>query len=408
MKKIMFIIWVLVALTACQFAPRAYTVLLDSPGHLSENAKLEAIDENLISANHQLAQTMLSYFENNQTNTFVSPLSLQLALAMTINGADHTTLAQMQKALYIDGMTLNDFNKAFKNLQHQLLRDQGIQFKLSNSIWIRNTYQDQVLPTFLETNKTFYNPMIAAGDFSNKEMVKAINDWVYKNTNKTIQEAVEYPIDSLTQMFLINTLYFKGDWQLPFKKENTSLRSFLDQQVDTMAMVNYLHYYENDNGQFVSLPYGDSSIVMLLGLAKDNQYLEVNQFMDALELMNLAEVDLQMPKLKLEFSYKLENFLKAQGMTHAFDGKIADFSKMADNAIEAGLHIASITQKTFLAVDEKGTEAAAMTKVEMGLESAPMEPSIKMHLNRPYTFMIYDTDTQIIYFVGNIQNPLTP
>ncbi len=404
MKKIILLLILVITLSGCQSMPASYTVLAGGPGHLDGKASDNHPSDAITQANHKLGQTMLSYFAQADENTFVSPLSLQLALAMTLNGATDATLAQMQAALHVQDLPLDEINQQFKQLQLNLLETKGIEFKLNNSIWMRDEFQEHVHTSFLDTNQTYYGPFVATGDFSQKSFVDSINKWVAKHTNNTIKEAVKYPVAALTQMLLINTLYFKGDWALPFPKENTAQRSFLDFDVETMANIAFFNYFEAPDAQYISLPYKDSDVVMIVGLPKADAIITIEDLLHAHQLASSHEVDLQMPKLKTELTYDLNDFLIDHKMEDAFDPFRANFSAMADNALQNGLHISSVVQKTFIAIDEKGTEAAAMTKVEMKELSMP-SPAIQMHINRPYTFIIYDHQLDTIHFVGHIVNP---
>lgn len=404
MKKLMMLTFILVLLTSCIVKAAPYHTHLDSQGYLDTDEKPTPISSDLSQSLIKMSSLLIDELKQEQENVFVSAPSLYLALAMTMQGAQHETLDEMKKALQLDGLTMESLNDNLKSLQLSMIQQQGIDVRLTNSIWMRDTFKDRVLDSFLNANKEYYAPLIASGDFDSKEMVKGINEWVSKATNKKIKTAIDNPIDPLTQLFLINTLYFKGDWLLPFEKEDTIKRPFLNKEVDTMAINSSFNYIENDLGQFISLPYKDSDVVMVISLAKEDQQVSIEDLVEASKNMDFTIVDFQLPKVQTELTIPLKDFLVAQGMNRAFDGNVADFDKLATDATTTGLHISAVTQKTFLAIDEKGTEAAAMTKVEMTDMALPLS-DVVMHVNRPFTLMIYDPTFDIVYFAGYIQNP---
>ena len=404
MKKSIVVFSILVLLTGCLVKAAPYHTHLDSDGYLSSKEKPNTISTDITQSLIQMSQLMIDGFQESNDNVFVSAPSLYLALAMTMQGAQNETLEEMKKALLVDALSMDNLNENLKSLQLAMIQKEGIDMHLTNSIWIRDTFKERVLESFIETNETYYAPMIASGDFDSQAMVDGINDWVSKATNDKIKTAIDEPIDPLTQMFLINTLYFKGDWLVPFEKESTMKRPFLDKEVDMMAMIDSFQYTENSLGQFIALPYKDSDVIMVVALAKEGQQVSISDLVDASKNMSSIQVDFQLPKVQSELTLSAKEFLIAQGMNRAFEASLADFNGMAQDATKTGLHIASVTQKTFLAIDEKGTEAAAMTKVEMRDESAPMSEVI-MHVNRPFTLMIYDPTYEIVYFAGYIQNP---
>lgn len=404
MKKLLIVATILILFTGCVVKATPYHAHLESNGYLQSNDKPGTISTDVTQSLIQMSQIMIDEFKKENDNVFVSAPSLYLALAMTMQGAQNETLEEMKKALQVDGLTMDDLNENLKSLQLSMLQKEGIDMRLTNSIWIRDTFEERVLQSFIDVNKKYYAPMIASGDFNDQKMVDGINDWVSNATNKKIKTAIDEPIHPLTRMFLINTLYFKGDWSKPFEKFDTAKRPFLDKEVDMMAIIDSFQYTENDLGQFIALPYKDSDVIMVVALAKDNQEVTIKDLVDASKNMNPEEIDFQLPKVQSELTLSAKDFLITQGMNRAFDGSLADFDAMAQDATKTGLHIASITQKTFLAIDEKGTEAAAMTKVEMRDESMPIS-NVIMHVNRPFTLMIYDPTFEVVYFAGYISNP---
>src|SRR5690554_436492 len=281
MKKLISFASLLLLLTGCLVKATPYHTHLDSNGYLTSNEKPDAISEDLTQSLINMSQIMIDEFKESKDNVFVSAPSLYLALGMTMQGAQNETLEEIQKALQVDSLTMDSLNENMRSLQLSMIQKEGIKLHLTNSIWIRDTFEERVLDSFIDVNKEFYAPMIATGDFNDSAMVDAINNWVSTATNKKIKTAIDEPIHPLTQMFLINTLYFKGDWLVPFEKENTVKRAFLDQEVDTMAIIDSFLYTENELGQFITLPYKDSDVVMVISLAKDDQQVTINDLVEA-------------------------------------------------------------------------------------------------------------------------------
>jgi len=407
MKKIVTFIFALTLFSACSISAAPYTPLFDSLGYLVTKDKIIQLAPSVASANNQLAFDMFNYLKQTDDTIFFSPTSMMLALGMTLNGADNQTATQMFSTLHFPTATLDEFNEGMRSLQLSLIQRDLVTMQMTNSIWMRDTFTTRVIEDFLVRNQTNFGAMIASGDFNDEKMVDAINAWVSKHTQKRIKTAIDEPIHPLTVMFLINTIYFKADWKTPFEKTNTFKDTFFNTQtvqVDMMSIIEDFPYMENDDFQMISLPYKDESLSMIVILPKSDNTLTLGSFMEAISQLDEVHVDLKMPKVKIEKEIAGVPLLQQLGMIDAFNSNLADFTKMAADAKETGLHIADVVQKTFLQIDEKGTEAAAMTKVEMRDESMPMS-DVVMHVNRPYYVVIYDSIHQVISFMGFISNP---
>lgn len=404
MKKFFMYSLSILLLQGCMVSAKPYTPLLDSVGYLTTKDKPTEIPSTISESLMTLTDEMIEHFMLEQKNVFVSAPSLLLALGMTAQGAKNNTLTQMVDSLKLSGLSMDVINEGLRALQLSMIQKTGIEFHLTNSIWIRDTFKERVLESFLEANRTYYAPMIATGDFNDSAMVDAINEWVSVATRKKIKTAIDEPIHPLTQMFLINTLYFKGDWMVPFDKANTAKEMFGSHSVDMMAILEDYPYTETDSTQIIALPYKDSDVMMVIALRQDGKPTSMSHLVASLTAMQSKKVDFKMPRVHSELTLSANEFLKSIGMTDAFDSGVADFDAMATDATKTGLHIATVTQKTFLAIDEKGTEAAAMTKVEMRDESMPIS-DVVMHVNRPFTLMIYDPTMKVVYFAGYISDP---
>ncbi|MCP4581736.1 MAG: serpin family protein [candidate division Zixibacteria bacterium] len=351
---------------------------------------------------------------NPDSNIFISPLSIAMALGMTYNGAEGTTREAMDSVLQLNGMDIQEVNESYQSLINLLVNlDPEVTFQIANSIWYREDFpfsQD-----FIELNRTYFYAEVDALDFNDPNAAVIINDWVYDNTNGKIEEIVQPPIPHYIVMFLINAIYFNGNWTDPFDPEDThdALFTLPDSSQSACQMMfqeNDIQYYANDQFQAIDLPYGDglySMTVLLPRPAIDINALiaGLNQgnWIDYIDGLSGNTLYLFLPKFKLEYEDSLKDDLTALGMGIAFDIYQADFGGMLDPAsgIERGLFINEVRHKTFIRVDEVGTEAAAVTSVEIGFTSAP--PAV--YINRPFLFMIRENHSGTILFMGKIIRP---
>lgn len=347
------------------------------------------------------------------TNIFISPLSVSMALGMTLNGADGETYTAMRETLELSGLTEDEINQAYRSLI-DLLRnlDPKVVFEIANSIWYRNTFD--ISPTFVDVNRVYFDAVVSALDFSDPGAADIINAWVEEKTHGLIDSIVDPPIDPSVVMYLINAIYFKGYWTYQFDPDDTRDGDFTlidgsTKQVPMMTLSNVsLPYYRGDNFQAIDLAYGDSCYSMTILMPDPGQNLDSfiagldQSTWDAL-LANISHsrLDLfQMPKFKLEYKIKLNDVLKALGMQNAFDPGGADFSRM--RAVPApGLYISRVMHKTFIEVDEEGTEAAAVTSVEIREISA----GAQMQVNRPFIYAIRERYSGSILFIGKMMDP---
>jgi serpin B len=334
---------------------------------------------------------------------------------MTLNGAAGETQAAMEQTLEFTGMTTDDINQSYRSLIDLLTNlDRNVAFEIGNSIWYREGMAFE--QSFIDVNKEFFDAVVRAINFNHREeAARIMNSWVKEKTRGKISEIVKADaIDANTVMFLINAIYFKGTWTFEFKKENTRDDVFtkLDGSQIPCKMMNMtgtLSYVENDLFQAVDLPYGNQLFSMTIFLPK--LPLDVNALLAELTQENweawLASFDdhtieLQFPKFTLEYKLTMNDVLKALGMEIAFDKYRADFTRMY--AGPERLFIDEVIHKTFVKVDEEGTEAAAVTSVEIGVESS--EPSYPlMRVDRPFLFVIRDQHSNTILFMGKIVEP---
>jgi len=344
--------------------------------------------------------------EDRDKNVFISPLSVALALGMTYNGARGTTQEAMHATLELADLTLQEVNESYKSLIELLLNlDPKVTFGLANSIWYRHDLF--VEQEFIDLNKTFFNAEVASLDFTSPGALNTINGWVEDNTNGRIKEIVK-PIDlQIGLLFLINAIYFKGTWTYEFDPEDTYDGPFYlpdgsQKSCKMMPQEGNFGYFANDEFQAVDLPYGIGDFTMTIlmswsGTSIDDLISNLDQEVWEGWIAGLSEQELSltMPKFKLEYEINLNEILKSLGMEIAFTAG-ADFSGMSP-----GLFIGKVLHKSFVEVDEEGTEAAAATVVRMDRAMGN-----SMTINHPFLFVIRETCSGTILFMGKIVDPV--
>lgn len=345
--------------------------------------------------------------EDAAESIFISPLSISAALTMTYNGAETTTKEAMGKVLGFEGMQRDLVNESYKNLLSFLENaDKDVALSIANSIWYR---EDLTIPEdFQNNNKDTFNAEIEAMDFTKEATLDTINEWISKATKGKIEKMLEPPIDPQVIMYLINAIYFKGDWTTPFDPKSTydSIFTALDgtkQPIKMMNRYDTIEYASGDDYKAVRLPYGSGKTSMIAILP--DEHMDINTFIEKMQpqdydairsnLKETKDVTLKFPKFKLEYGIKeLNDSLKALGMEEAFSSS-ADFS-----GILPGIYISEVLHKAVIEVNEEGSEAAAVTVVIME-ETAAMDP-ITFIADRPFIFFITDDTTGTILFMGKL------
>ncbi|MBT2599644.1 serpin family protein [Oceanobacillus sp. ISL-74] len=363
-------------------------------------------------SNHLGFQTLQRLKGNEEDNIFVSPISIWLAVSMAYNGADGDTKDEMTNALQLGDIDLQTLNEHNASMMDQVSNHDDVELNILNSIWLRPKFT--FLEDFEQQVTESYNPEL--GPLTTKE---PMNEWVSEKTNGKITNLIE-KVDEDHVAFLLNATYFNGNWKYPFDENNTDNGSFnLDEssitEVPFMSLDEKLFYWENDEFQLVALPYGEEGNIQM-EVFLPNESIRLQEFVNKLTLedwqnwresMQETVGSLKMPKFSLEYESELQDFFQALGMEKAFDQNIADFSNMIDPAqLRGNLYFSKIMHKTFLEVDERGTEAAGATSVEMKEESAIVSPApFQMEINRPFLLTISDNETDTILFMGMIHEP---
>ena len=349
--------------------------------------------------------------EDDGSNVFLSPLSVGMALGMTYNGAAGTTREAMQQTLELDGMTIQEVNEAYQGLIALLKNlDPRVEFTLANSIWYRDGVP--IVPDFVDRNQQYFDAQVTALDFSDPGAADVINGWVNDQTRGKIPDIVDPPINPLTFMFLINAIYFKGDWTYQFDKDLTRSEPFLlsDGSQTTVPMMSQsdeipIRVFRDGEHTVVDLFYGGQAFSMTIVVPDDAasistlaQNLTDTQWHSWTIDLDSTESFVSIPKFTLEYEIELNAVLEALGMELAFTPGAADFTNMVATG---GAYIEKVKHKTFVEVNEEGTEAAAVTSVEMGLTSAP--PVVR--IDRPFLFAIRENYSGTILFMGKIVDP---
>lgn len=340
-------------------------------------------------------------------NTLVSPLSIQLALAMTANGADGETKAQMEKLLG-GKLTIEELNNYLYDYVKNLPSTEKSKMEIANSIWFRDDENRlTVEKDFLQTNADYYGADAYKSPFDGATL-DDINNWVSDNTDGMIDKILD-EIDHNAVMYLINAITFDAEWQTVYNKQSVYDGQFtkIDGKEQTVTMMH------SEEGQFISdgkargfiKPYKGAkySFAALLPNEGVDLYdyisgLSADTLQSTLKNVNYCEVIATMPKFSYEYDLKMNSVLSGHGMVDAFDPAKADFTKLGRSSY-GNIYVHDVIHKTFISVDELGTKAGAVTKVEMRDECA-MWPSETVTLNRPFLYMILDNATNLPIFMG--------
>lgn len=388
-----------------------------TPGAIASSPILTATETPV---NPQLtdAQTRFSFklwqhllAQQKKENILISPSSVAIALTMTYNGASGDTQTAMHDALELQGMSLSEVNQAYANLKQRLEQsDPSVQLKLANSLWGRNDINFK--PDFLQQTQAYYDANLRSLDFTDPATPKHINHWVSKQTQGKIPQIVDR-VNPNDLLFLINATYLKGNWQNEFNPNLTQNRPFhlpngQEKQHPMMFQTGSYDYLETEQFQAIRLPYGEGrfSLYVFLPQADHNLsqfYSQLNSTTWQTWLGQFAQQDgsITLPRFQLEYGVELKPVLSALGMDIAFSDN-ADFSGISDSSAK----IDRVKHKTFIEVNEKGTEAAAVTSVGIVATSIrPPSNPFEMVVDRPFFYAIYDRETQTPLFLGSMVNP---
>jgi serpin B len=321
----------------------------------------------------------------------------------------------MASVLGFAGVSLDRVNGADSALIARTNEEiKGVELSVANSLWARRGIDFN--RDFLARNARAYGARIESLDFSSPQAASRINAWVAEKTKDKIREIVDQ-VDPSSVMFLVNAVYFKGSWSKAFDKAETRDDTFYvegtsPQTRPLMRQSGEYRYMKGDGFQAVSLPYGEGRLSMYVflpdertGLADFEKGLSALSWNAWMNGFDRRSGRIAMPRFRIECAMKLKAALTGLGMGVAFDGAKADFSGMVVRP-GANAYIYDVVHKTFIDVNEEGTEAAAATSVEMRLTSVAMPQSpFEMIVDHPFFFVIRDNETGLILFMGSIVNP---
>ncbi|TZF82072.1 serpin family protein [Pedobacter sp. BS3] len=384
------------------------------PSPEGKDLELTAAEKQNVKINNEFTFKLFADILKNEPgdkNLFTSPLSAGIVLGMTSNGSNGTTLNAMRSTLGFTDVAEPDMNSYYKKLSAGLpLVDPKVSLDIANSVWYRKGFE--VLPEFKNTNATYYQAAIEALDFSSPSARETINSWVKEKTKNKIPSIIDSPIPGDVVMYLINAIYFKGQWKYQFDKSKTKKAPFyVDEdhpvQADFMTTDAVVKTSTIGNIRTVEIPYGNGKFSMVIlqssgniNLANFASDLSSSVWDEAVMNAHETKTTVILPKFKFDYEKVLNPELAQLGMGIAFnDG--ADFARI-NPVIQ--LKISVVKQKAFVEVNEEGTEAAAATSVEIVPTSMPSDPTIT--INRPFLFVIKENNTGLILFMGKVNNPV--
>ncbi len=333
---------------------------------------------------------------NNDGNTIISGISIKMALALLLNGADGQSKDELVSFLGKDRNVLNEETKS-------LLQECGENLKLANAFWFASP--NKINEEYRQIIKNYQNAEINVDDFSSKETLNKINNWVNTNTNGLIKNVLN-KIDDCTSV-LINTLYFNAQWTSPFSEYLTHNETFYGTEKNNdvqMMKTTTKKYFENEYAKGFNLYYENLPYEFIAILPNEKGDFKIEQ----LDINNLNskegnyKVNVDFPRLNIEYSTQLEKILPSMGIIAPFT-QYNDFVSM----LSIPQIVSQIIHKTNFKLDEKGTEAAAATVILMSRGIArPLDNPIEINLtyNRPFAFIIRHTKTKDLLFVGKINN----
>ncbi|AGL02566.1 serpin family protein [Desulfoscipio gibsoniae] len=383
---------------------------------MTKPAPAESVDARLVTANTGLGFNLFAELNKRDPgqNILISPASVSIALAMTYNGADGETKEAMARTLGLQGMSMEELNRANAGLKTILENpDPEVKLTIANSIWAREGIDFK--PEFMQRNRDYYTAEVETLDFSHPGASDTINKWVKKNTGGKIDKIVERIDGDI--LILINAVYFKGDWADKFDKSETrdglfNLPDGTQKKHPLMSRTGRYGYYQGDNFQAVRIPYGSKRVSMYVFLpVRESSLVEFSRSLSAenwekwMPRFTETTVHLVLPRFKFAYEVSLNDTLKALGMEIAFDSEQADFGNMCPIPPVPVVYINEVKHKTFIDVNEEGTEAAAATSVELKCAGIPQVTD--MVVDRPFFFAIRDDQTGTILFMGSVLEPQT-
>lgn len=349
-----------------------------------------------ISSSYESDFDFMKYMPKDK-NYMISPFSIKMAMMMAANGANGYTQKEILSALGVSD--IDEYNQKASDIISRYNSSKDVNLNVANSIWLN---QDEAIgANFKDTYKKIISDFYkgVAKEESADIIASKINDFIAKETNNKITNTLptESPAEFLSA--LVNTIYFKGSFENQFDTANTKKNTFTDRngnksEIDFMNQTEHFGYYENDGVQMLKMNYSGRDIAMYILLNDDDKDIDINDIIGKMEYKN---VSVSMPKFKTEFTKSFVDVLTQMGINIAFTNA-ADFSNMFDNV---EVYISDVIHKTFIEVDENGTEAAAATVILIAKSSLPMpEETKEFKADKPFTYFIRDEVSGEILFLG--------
>jgi serpin B len=370
---------------------------------------LSAAEVEVIGASNQFAFGLLEQANHPDANLFLSPLSASMALGMTMNGAAGVTWNQMRDVLGFGSLGQEEINASYKSLLALLVGlDPTVNMAIGNSVWTRRGFP--VKPNFLDTVREAFGAEAAELNFASTSASERINEWVKDATHGRIEDIVPGVIPEEVVMYLLNAIYFKGSWTFRFDPSETRTEPFhLDdgstRAVPLMTLERTLPYHENSRFQAVELPYGGRAFAMTVllpgqGVSVDTlaASLDAGEWEDVADGFRDTKVELFLPRFRMSYERILNDGLAALGMVDAFDPGRADLTRLSPVEF---LFISEVKQKSWVDVNEEGTEAAAATSASVEVTSGI--PVVRA--DRPFLFFIRERLSGTILFAGKFASP---
>ena len=374
---------------------------------------LSATEVEVIGAGNRFAFDLLQAASRPGDNLFLSPFSASVALGMAMNGAGGETWTQMRDTLGFGGLTEDEINAGYASLIQILTElDPAVETAIGNSVWTRLEFPPRA--GFLEVLREFFGAEATALDFDSPSASGRINEWVRSATGGQIEEIVTDGAPLEAFLYLINAIYFKAGWTFEFDPDDTRTEPFYPEDRSTltvplMTILGDFPYLGTSRFQAVDLPYGGGAFSMTVlvprdGVGVDDVLLSLDSaaWGDIVAGFYETEVQLFLPRFRMEYARMLNDDLEALGMVDAFEPEEADLTRLSP---VDGLWIDVVLQKAVVEVTEEGTEAAAVTVVAPPPPPEPTPPPPVVRADRPFLFFIRERLTGAILFIGKLAHP---
>ncbi|MCI4444707.1 MAG: serpin family protein [Candidatus Aminicenantes bacterium] len=384
---------------------------------LSQEKKLESEPDinSVVNSSNQFAFDLYSNLKGKEGNIFFSPYSLSTAMAMTYEGARGQTAEEIRQVFHYPE-DIEILRRGYAGIINQInKKDKKYELRTANALWAQKSYP--FLPEYFKTVEKYYGGKVTNVDFvrDTENSRLTINKWIEEQTRNRIKDLIpQGVITSLTRLVLTNAIYFKGNWETQFPKQNTKEADFkvsADKKVRVPMMFiggRKFNYTENEALQLLELPYAGNELSMLVLLPRNElsevePYLKPDKIQDLMKGMRQEEVDVYLPRFKFETKYLMggeKGILGRMGMPTAFSEMRADFSGMTG---KPDLYITEVVHQAFVEVNEEGTEAAAATGIIMGAKAVLMKKVFRA--DHPCIFFIQEKRTGAILFFGRVMEP---